>query len=81
MELSGAVGNKLACDQRPIRLLMPSFAVREKQRGGLSAILSFRALSEMVVLRSKAGFPPDLESTRMWEASLENAKQPPFGAY
>ena len=33
----------------------------------------------MVVLRSKAGFPPDLESTRMWEASLENAKQPPFG--
>jgi hypothetical protein len=26
-------------------------------------------------LRSKAG----LESTRMWEASLENAKQPPFG--
>jgi hypothetical protein len=45
MELSGAVDNKLACDQRPIRLLMPSFAVREKQRGGLSAILSFRALS------------------------------------
>ena len=33
----------------------------------------------MVVLRSKAGFSPDLESTRMWEASLENAKQPPFG--
>jgi hypothetical protein len=31
----------------------------------------------MVVLRSKAGFSPDLESTRMWEASLENAKQPP----
>ena len=28
---------------------------------------------------SKAGFSPDLESTRMWEASLENAKQPPFG--
>ncbi len=34
---------------------------------------------KMVVLRSKAGFSPDLESTRMWEASLENAKQPPFG--
>ncbi len=36
---------------------------------------------EMVVLRSKTGFSPDLESTRMWEASpsLENAKQPPFG--
>ena len=33
----------------------------------------------IVVLRSKAGFSPDLESTRMWEASLENAKQPPFG--
>ncbi len=26
-----------------------------------------------------AGFPPDLESTRMWDASLENAKQPSFG--
>ena len=25
------------------------------------------------------GFSPDLESTRMWDASLENAKQPPFG--
>ncbi len=35
--------------------------------------------SVMVILRSKAGFPPDLESTRMWDASLENAKQPPFG--
>ncbi len=33
--------------------------------------------TEMVVLRSKAGFSPDLESTRMWDASLENAKQPP----
>ena len=32
---------------------------------------------EMVVLRSNAGFPPDLESTRMWEASLEKARQPP----
>ena len=43
----------------------------------------FRSLNlssvKMVVLRSKAGFSPDLESTRMWEASLENAKQPPFG--
>ncbi len=37
------------------------------------------ARRKMVVLRSKAGFSPDLESTRMWEASLENAKQPPFG--
>ena len=35
--------------------------------------------NKVVVLRSKAGFSPDLESTRMWEASLENAKQPPFG--
>ncbi len=33
----------------------------------------------MVVLRSKAGFSPDLESTRMWDASLEKAKQPSFG--
>ena len=33
----------------------------------------------MVVLRSKAGFPPDLESTRMWEASLENANNRPSG--
>ncbi len=33
----------------------------------------------LVVSRSKAGFSPDLESTGMWEASLENAKQPPFG--
>jgi hypothetical protein len=32
----------------------------------------------MIVLRGKAGFPPDLESTRVWEASLENAKQPSF---
>ena len=31
------------------------------------------------MLFCKAGFSPDLESTRMWEASLENAKQPPFG--
>jgi hypothetical protein len=28
-------------------------------------------------MRSKAGFSPDLESSRMWEASLENAKQRP----
>jgi hypothetical protein len=26
-----------------------------------------------------AGFPPDLESTRMWDASLEKSKQPSFG--
>jgi hypothetical protein len=36
---------------------------------------------ELVVLRSKAGFSPDLESTRMWQASLENANQPPFGIW
>ena len=28
---------------------------------------------------AKRAFPPDLESNRMWEAILENAKQPPFG--
>ena len=33
----------------------------------------------VVVLRSKAGFSPDLESTRMWDASLEKANQPSFG--
>jgi hypothetical protein len=30
------------------------------------------------VTENKAGFPPDLESLE-WEASLEKAKQPPFG--
>ena len=32
-----------------------------------------------VLLCGKAGFSPDLESTRMWDASLEKAKQPSFG--
>ncbi len=34
----------------------------------------FSFVMAKLVLRSKAG-PPDLESIRMWEASLENAKQ------
>jgi hypothetical protein len=35
----------------------------------------FSFVMAKLVLRSKAGGPPDLESIRMWEASLENAKQ------
>ena len=34
----------------------------------------------MIVLQSKMGLPPDLESTRMREASLQKAKQPPPSA-
>ena len=33
----------------------------------------------MAVLLSKAGFSPDLESTRMWDASLEKEKHLSFG--
>jgi hypothetical protein len=36
-------------------------------------------VSNSLQIASKAGFPPDLESTRMWDASLEKAKQPSFG--
>ena len=31
----------------------------------------------MVVLLCKAGFSPDLESTRMWDASLKRQNNPP----
>ena len=30
---------------------------------------------KLIVLLAKRAFPPDLESTRLWEASLEKAKQ------
>jgi hypothetical protein len=51
---------------------------RSRRRHWLSKKMTGAAAgaNKLVVLRSKAGFPPDLESTRMWEASLENANQP-----
>ena len=34
-------------------------------------------INKMVVLLCKAGFSPDLESTRMWDASLKRQNNPP----